>query len=50
MKALDLHEVKKVELDILKFIDSVCTEHNLRYYAAYGTLLGAVRQWFHSMG
>ena len=39
-------EVKKlwaVELDILETFSAVCKKYNLRYYAAGGTLLGAVR-------
>lgn len=32
-----------VELDLLCRFDEVCKKHNLRYYAAYGTLLGTVR-------
>lgn len=36
-------EVKKIEISILDYIDSVCKEKGLNYYLAYGTLLGAVR-------
>lgn len=36
-------EVRKVELEILDEIHRVCTENNLKYSIAYGTLLGAVR-------
>lgn len=32
-----------IELDILKFIDSVCKKNGLRYFLCGGTLLGAVR-------
>ena len=42
-KITDLKELKKIELDILLYIDRICREHNLLYYMAYGTLLGAVR-------
>ena len=28
-------------LELLKFLDRFCREHNLRYWLAYGTLLGA---------
>lgn len=31
-----------VQLDILKIVDTICKNHNLKYYAWYGTLLGAV--------
>lgn len=39
-------EMKKVwaaEMNILGGFDKICRKHHLRYYAAYGTLLGAVR-------
>lgn len=39
-------KVKKVwavELDILKVFDALCKKYGLKYYACYGTLLGAVR-------
>lgn len=36
-------ELKNIELEILQYVDSVCTENGLRYYLAYGTLIGAVR-------
>ena len=35
--------VWKVEQEILDVIHKICTEHNLKYSLAYGTLLGAVR-------
>lgn len=31
------------ELEVLMELDRICRKHNIRYYAAYGTLLGAVR-------
>ena len=40
---LSLDEIKKIELDILKFIDKTCAENHLKYFLAYGTLLGAIR-------
>ena len=33
----------KVSLEILEEIKSICEKHNLQWFAAYGTLLGAVR-------
>lgn len=36
-------ENKKVQLDILKYVDRYCTEHGLRYFLGDGTLLGAIR-------
>lgn len=37
------NEIHAKVLDILKFLDKLCKEHNWKYYLAYGTLLGAVR-------
>ena len=42
-KPLSIEEIKKVELSILEFIDAICRNNNIRYFLAYGTLLGAVR-------
>lgn len=30
-------------VELLKFIDKICTENNLRYWISFGTLLGAAR-------
>lgn len=43
MKELTLNEIKEIELDILKMFDAFCKEHNIRYFLAFGTLLGAIR-------
>lgn len=43
MKELTLQELKEIEFDILKMFDTFCKENNIRYFLAYGTLLGAVR-------
>lgn len=43
MKKLSLDEIKTLQLDILSMFDAFCTEHDLRYQLAYGTLIGAVR-------
>lgn len=42
---VDKHRKKvwAVCLDLLLKLDAVCKKHNLRYYLAYGTLIGAVR-------
>lgn len=42
-KPLSLEEIKKIELNILTEFASFCDSNNLKYYLAYGTLLGAVR-------
>lgn len=43
MKELTLQELKDIELDMLVMFDAFCKENNIRYYLAYGTLLGAIR-------
>lgn len=42
-KELTLEEVKKLELELLLFIDKICKEHHIPYYLSSGTLLGAVK-------
>lgn len=39
----NIREVQLVQLDILKQVIALCEKHNIKYYAVYGTLLGAVR-------
>ena len=43
MKPITTHELRKIQIEILKSIHNYCQENNLRYSLAYGTLLGAVR-------
>ena len=38
-----LDEQKKIEIGLLNAIHDFYTENGLRYYLAYGTLLGAAR-------
>ena len=40
---LSLYDVHAVSLEMLKIVDRHCDEHGIRYYLAYGSLLGAVR-------
>ena len=42
-KYLTTEELKDTQLDILKYIDRICKENDIRYFVSYGTLLGAVR-------
>jgi len=42
-KPLSLQEKRRVYLGILKEIDKFCTQYDIRYYLACGTLIGAVR-------
>lgn len=43
MRLLSLIETKEVSLNILRYVDQYCNEKGIKYFAAYGTLLGAVR-------
>ena len=43
MKYIDTAEQKRIALDILDCFAKYCDEHSLKYFLAYGTLIGAVR-------
>lgn len=43
MKELTLQELKCIEFEILEKFDAFCKENNIRYFLAFGTLLGAIR-------
>lgn len=43
MKALTNEEQKLVRFQILKYIDKICRENNIKYSITGGTLLGAIR-------
>lgn len=43
MQAIGIDELKRLQKEILDEVVSFCEKNNLRYYLAYGTLLGAVR-------
>ncbi len=40
---LYVEDIKKIEIQMLDYFDAYCQKHNLRYYLAYGTLIGAMR-------
>ena len=42
-KNQNLKKLQTKEIEILKYFDEICKKHNLEYYLAYGTLLGAIR-------
>lgn len=42
-KEIGLEELKVLQMDVLQAVDEFCTEHNIRYSMACGTLLGAIR-------
>lgn len=43
MRRVTDEEIKNIALDILKYFRDICEENNLKYYLAYGTLIGAIR-------
>ena len=43
MQAIGIEELKKIQKDILDEVVAFCEENNIRYFLAYGTLLGAIR-------
>lgn len=43
MRELSMDERKKIELDILAYIDQFCRKNQITYFINFGTLLGAVR-------
>lgn len=43
MNKVSDQEIKRRELEILKFIDSFCRKNDITYFLAYGTLIGAIR-------
>lgn len=43
MEKLNTKQIKSLELNILKSFTDYCDKHSLRYYLAYGTLIGAIR-------
>lgn len=42
-REVTLDEMKKIELNIMKYIHNICEENNIYYVLAYGSCLGAVR-------
>lgn len=43
-KELSIREEQEIQLQIMHYFDNICKKENLRYYLAYGTLLGAIRE------
>ena len=42
-RRLSNEEIKKMLVDMLRYVGNFCTKNNITYYLFYGTLLGAVR-------
>lgn len=43
MRIIEFNELKKIQLEILKYIHKFCIRNEIRYFLVYGTLIGAVR-------
>lgn len=43
MEKLSKEEIKKTQLNLLKFLKYICEKNSINYFINYGTLLGAVR-------
>lgn len=43
LKELNLNEIHERITDLMLFFHNFCEEYNLRYYVAYGSLIGAIR-------
>lgn len=42
-RQLDLHEIHDRILDVMTFLHEFCEKNHIRYYVAYGSLIGAIR-------
>ncbi len=42
-RAINVEELKKIQLDILKHVDRFCKEHQIKYFMCGGSLIGAIR-------
>ncbi len=42
-RQLNMEEIQKISLEIMKIVADICEENQLRYYLIYGTLIGAIR-------
>ena len=43
MRRISATEMKQIELEIVDEIHRICKEHNLQYFLAFGSLIGAMR-------
>ena len=44
MREIPVRELQLMKLQLLKIIDDICRKEGIRYFLAYGTLIGAVRE------
>lgn len=43
MRKIEVAELRKIQLDILREIDAFCRKHDICYFLSYGSLIGAIR-------
>lgn len=43
MKELTIEEIRKIQLEMLIYIDKICAKNKLKYFLQGGTLIGAIR-------
>jgi len=43
MKSVNVNELREIQLSILDSVAEFCEKNNIKYFLAYGTLIGAVR-------
>lgn len=43
MREIQIHELRKLQMQILDYVDAFCRKNNIKYTISGGTLLGAVR-------
>ena len=43
MRKIETQEIREIQMSILDNIAQICKENNLKYYLAYGSLIGSVR-------
>ena len=43
MRSLSIEDIKRIQKDILQVFATYCNQMGLRYFLAYGTLIGAIR-------
>ena len=43
MRKIEGKELRKIQIDILKYIDMICRENHIEYFLIGGSLIGAIR-------
>ena len=43
MKEIDSDEFRRLTIDVMRFVDAFCRQNRIKYFIAFGTLIGAIR-------